>query len=61
MRWEYVDQAREGDHICYISDLRKMHRHYPDWDITKSLDDIFDEVVDAWLVRLRQPDMLARV
>jgi CDP-paratose 2-epimerase len=51
MRFEYVDAAREGDHICYISDLSKMRSHYPGWDITKSLDNIFDEVVDAWLKR----------
>src|SRR4030095_3149604 len=33
MRWEYVDQARGGDHICYISDLSKMKEHYPTWGI----------------------------
>ena len=27
--YEYVDKNREGDHICYISDLRKMKAHYP--------------------------------
>ncbi len=48
MRWEYVDKNREGDHICYISDLSKMRSHYPDWDITKTLDDIFEEIVHAW-------------
>ncbi len=53
MNWEYVEKAREGDHICYISDLRKMKLHYPKWDITKSLDDIFKEIVDAWVVRER--------
>ena len=26
-------QNREGDHICYISDLGKMRAHYPGWDI----------------------------
>lgn len=52
MNWEYMEQAREGDHICYISDLRKMRRHYPNWDVTKSLDDIFDEVVHGWMFRL---------
>lgn len=31
MRHEYVDKNREGDHICYISDLRKMQSHYPNW------------------------------
>jgi len=48
MRYEYVDRNREGDHICYISDLSKMKAHYPGWDITKTLDDIFEEIVDAW-------------
>jgi CDP-paratose 2-epimerase len=47
MKWEYVDQNREGDHICYISDLSKMRAHYPDWDITRSLDDIFSELYSA--------------
>ena len=44
MQWEYVDKSREGDHICYISDLTKMRRHYPSWDITKTLEDIFREI-----------------
>ena len=34
MKYEYVDQPRAGDHICYISDLSKMKRHYPKWAIT---------------------------
>jgi len=51
MQWEYVDKNREGDHICYISDLRKMREHYPGWKITKSLDDIFGEIVEAWRKR----------
>ncbi|HSV15448.1 MAG TPA: NAD-dependent epimerase/dehydratase family protein [Tepidisphaeraceae bacterium] len=45
---EYVDKNREGDHICYISNLSKMRRHYPSWDISKSLDDIFREVYQSW-------------
>jgi CDP-paratose 2-epimerase len=51
MNWKYVDKAREGDHICYISDLTKMKTHYPRWSITKTLDDIFGEIVQSWLVR----------
>ena len=41
---EYVEQNREGDHICYLSDLSKMRAHYPHWDISQSLDDIFDQM-----------------
>lgn len=51
MNWVYSENAREGDHICYYSDLRKMKAHYPDWDVTVRLDQIFQEVVAAWKVR----------
>jgi CDP-paratose 2-epimerase len=44
MCYEYYEKNREGDHICYISDLTKARTHYPCWDITKSLDDIFTEI-----------------
>ena len=51
MNWQYVEKAREGDHICYISDLSKMKQHYPKWKITKNLDDIFREIVAGWTSR----------
>lgn len=47
MNWEYVDKAREGDHICYISNLTKMKNHYPNWKLEKSLGTIFEELVEA--------------
>jgi CDP-paratose 2-epimerase len=53
MRWEYVDKAREGDHICYISDIGKIRQHYPNWDLSRRLDDIFQELVEGWEVRAR--------
>ena len=52
MTWRYVDDNRIGDHICYYSDLSKMKAHYPAWDITKSLDNIFDEIAASWMERL---------
>ena len=54
MHYEYTDKAREGDHICYISDLSKIRNHSPDWDITRSLADIFEELYCAWIHRLTQ-------
>jgi CDP-paratose 2-epimerase len=51
MQYEYVDKNREGDHICYISDLSKMQSQYPEWGITKSLDDIFGEIYASWQQR----------
>lgn len=52
MRHEYVAQHRAGDHICYISDLARFRSHFPGWEITKSLDAIFEEIVAAWEARL---------
>ncbi|MFN8528627.1 MAG: NAD-dependent epimerase/dehydratase family protein [Anaerolineae bacterium] len=52
MRSKYVDQARAGDHICYISDLSLMRTALPGWDITRSLDDIFEEIAAGWKERL---------
>ena len=48
MNYEYIDKNREGDHICYISDLSKMRSHYPNWDITIPLKQIFEQIVEAW-------------
>ncbi|HEV2294488.1 MAG TPA: NAD-dependent epimerase/dehydratase family protein [Tepidisphaeraceae bacterium] len=51
MVYDYVDKNREGDHICYISDLTKIKSDYPRWDITKSLKDIFSEIHQSWMER----------
>lgn len=51
MRWKYSDEARIGDHICYYSDLRKMQRDYPAWQITKDLPTTFAEIVSSWRQR----------
>ncbi len=42
--WEYLEQNRKGDHICYISNLGKLQEHYPNWKITRSIGDIFSEI-----------------
>ncbi len=47
LSWTYMEEARKGDHICYISDLTKFQTHYPNWKITRSLDDILKEIVAA--------------
>jgi CDP-paratose 2-epimerase len=47
MHYNYLEQNRIGDHICYISDLRKFRSHYPDWTITRSLESILDEMILA--------------
>jgi CDP-paratose 2-epimerase len=52
MKWDYVDLARKGDHICYISDTRKMRRHYPGWNVTKDLEACIREISESWSARL---------
>jgi CDP-paratose 2-epimerase len=51
---EYVDKNREGDHICYISDLRKARKHFPQWDVSISLENILLELVEGWEARRRR-------
>ncbi len=52
LNWKYVDQNRKGDHICYISDLSKFKSHYPNWNISVSLDEIFREIIADHTQRL---------
>ena len=48
----YVEENRIGDHICYYSDLGKMRAHYPEWDITVSLEETVRQIVEAWKKRM---------
>ena len=52
MNWSYSDQHREGDHICYYSDLTRIKTHFPEWDIRVNLDQTFVEIVQDWQIRL---------
>jgi CDP-paratose 2-epimerase len=45
MAVEYLATNRVGDHICYISDLRRIRQDYPGWDITVSVDNILQSMV----------------
>jgi CDP-paratose 2-epimerase len=46
--YSYVEQNRIGDHICYYSDLRRMRKHFPSWDITQSLAETVRQIVESW-------------
>ncbi len=43
--WSYDPENRIGDHICYISDLKKIKTYYPDWDVTIGLEEIIQEMI----------------
>ena len=40
----YDPTPRVGDHIFYITKLAKFRAHYPGWDLTRTLDDIVEDV-----------------
>jgi CDP-paratose 2-epimerase len=51
--WTYTEQARKGDHICYISNLHKFRSHYPGWEITRDLKSMFEEMIATEAERTR--------
>ena len=48
VQYSYSEQNRIGDHICYYSDLTKFKSDYPNWNITHSIDDIFEEMAETY-------------
>jgi CDP-paratose 2-epimerase len=51
----YQPEPRVGDRIVYISNLAKIRAHYPEWDLTHSLDDIVEDVLTVARSALRGP------
>jgi CDP-paratose 2-epimerase len=47
------EQARSGDHIWWISDVRKFQQDYPDWSYRYDLQRILEEIVEATSDRLQ--------
>lgn len=48
MNWSYEENNRVGDHIWWISDIRKFIKDYPDWKIEKDIDTIFEEIFSSY-------------
>ena len=47
INWSYVDDNRIGDHIWWISDIRRFQSHYPEWRITYDIRTTLAEIHDA--------------
>jgi CDP-paratose 2-epimerase len=41
------DQAREGDHIWWVSDVNRFKNDYPEWNYQYDLETIIEEIVEA--------------
>jgi len=46
------EQNRIGDHIWYISDLKKFKNDYPEWNITISLEETIKQMIEFELEKL---------
>ncbi len=44
LSWEYVEDNRIGDHIWWISDVRKFREHYSGWNFHYGLREILEEI-----------------
>lgn len=51
VRYEISDQARSGDHIWWISDIRRFQQDYPQWSYRYDLRGIVQEIMEATLDR----------
>ncbi|MBF0489604.1 MAG: NAD-dependent epimerase/dehydratase family protein [Candidatus Omnitrophica bacterium] len=60
MKTSYVPSNRTGDHIWWISDVSKFASHYPQWRLTKNIEDILREIYDynckRWLTEVGRQD-----
>jgi CDP-paratose 2-epimerase len=47
LTYELSDQARSGDHVWYVSDVRAFQRDYPAWQYTYTMEQILIEMIEA--------------
>ncbi|MBL1173940.1 NAD-dependent epimerase/dehydratase family protein [Pantanalinema sp. GBBB05] len=52
LQYTYAEDNRSGDHIWYISDVRKFQAHYPDWQYQYDLQTILKDIYLAQTARL---------
>jgi CDP-paratose 2-epimerase len=51
LKHSYTEDNRSGDHIWYISDVRKFQAHYPDWKYKYGMRSILQEIFEAQAAR----------
>ena len=44
LQWSYSDTNRAGDHIWWVSDIRRFAAHYPEWALSYSLERTIEEI-----------------
>jgi CDP-paratose 2-epimerase len=51
LQWTYVEDNRIGDHIWWVSDVRKFQRDYPAWKYQFDLERILREIHAVWAAK----------
>ncbi len=51
LKWHYEETNRTGDHIWWISDVRKFQAHYPAWKMRFDLREILTDIYCALVNR----------
>ncbi len=54
LNWSYSEINRSGDHIWWISDIRKLQSHYPDWQMSYDIERIIREIHDGLVDRIKK-------
>ena len=55
MNWSYEERPRIGDHIWWVSDIRRFQSDYPEWRLTYDIRATLREIHAAFAERPRQP------
>lgn len=46
LQYTLTDNVRSGDHVWYVSDVRKFQQHYPNWRYHYNTETILRELID---------------
>jgi CDP-paratose 2-epimerase len=52
VNWSYCEENRTGDHIWWISDVRRFEADYPGWRRRYDIDAILEEIIAAVAAKL---------
>lgn len=51
LQYTYADENRSGDHIWYISDVKKFQSHFQEWQYKYNIRDIIQDIYTAQITR----------
>ncbi len=49
--WKYSETNRSGDHIWWISDIRRFRSHYPEWELKHGIREILEQIHEKTVSR----------